>query len=164
MIGHTADFFHRTGISELSVRICAPDIHQDVDTGHVGVSSHGHVILHQARPGPIMLPVVPRKMKVVRSAVFGVRLRPAFDEKMIEGGVVIISDFAPVTRLLDEGGQVKLQIIAPYFLEHLKESRRVTQRLASNRRSDMRLVLEHAWNGFPEFLAYHTLVGIHCDF
>ena len=160
LVGRAADLADRAGVAELGVRGGGVLVHQDVDAGHMGIGGHGQVVRGDARPRPLVLPIVPGEDELVVRGIGVVRLGPVLDEQVEERCVEVVADALPAPDLVEEPDELRLEIIAPARLERLEKDRGVVHGLAAAGRGDLGLVLEDAGNGQAEFPADHALVGV----
>ncbi len=160
LIGGAADLADGAGVAELGVRGVAPLVHQDVDARHVGVGGHGQAVGRDARPGPLVLPVVAGEGQAVVRGVGVIGLGPVLDEQVEEGGVEVVADPLPVPGLLDQGDEVGPQVVAPAGLEGREQGRGVVDGVGAAGRGDLGLVLEDAGHGLAELRPDHGLVAV----
>jgi hypothetical protein len=89
-------------------------------------------------------------------------LRPSVDEEIEEQGVVVVADSPPVADLLEQRGEVDLQIVAPAVLKLHEEVRRVLDGAAAGR-VDVRLIRKNGRDSGSEVRPQRLLVSAHGD-
>ena len=160
LVGGAADLADRTGVAELGVHGVGIFVHQDVDAGHVGVGGHGQVVRRDARPRPLVLPIVSGEDELVVRGIGEVGLGPILDEQVQQRRIEVVADALPVPDLLEEPDELRPKVVAPARLESLEKSRRIVHGRGAAGRGDLGFVLEDAGNGQAELLADSVLVTV----
>ncbi len=98
LIGNAAQLTHEPHVAELRMGVFGVLVHEAVDPGTLLPGGHGHVIGHAGAIGPIVFPIMAGHLEPGPCASFGVRLRPAFNEKLVEHRVIVVADPPPVAH------------------------------------------------------------------